>query len=68
MESPSNNLLAMMAKRDEFRKGIRLLETQPPSGGELEAKRLIERMRLRAESLDKQIEAETRAQRTGKAA
>jgi hypothetical protein len=63
MESPSQDLLAMIAKRDEFRKGIRLLESRPPSVGELEAKRLIERLRLRAEWLDKRIEAEMKTQR-----
>jgi hypothetical protein len=68
MESSSQDLLAMIAKRDEFRKGIRLLEARPPSIGELEAKRLIERLRLRAEWLDKRIETEMKTQRTGKAA
>lgn len=52
----SQYLHAMLAKRDEFRKGIRLLEARPPSGSELAAKRLIERLRLRAEWLDKRIE------------
>jgi len=63
MEPPSLYLLAMIAKRDEFRKGIRLLEARPPSGGDLAAKRLIERLRLRAEWLDKRIEAEMKSQR-----
>lgn len=66
MESP--NLLAMIAKRDEFRKGIRLLEARPPSGSELAAKRLIERLRLMAEWLDKRIETEAKTPRTGHAA
>jgi hypothetical protein len=64
----SQNLLAMIAKRDDFRKAIRLLETRPPSGGELAAKRLIERLRVRAEWLDKHIEMETKTPRTGNAA
>jgi hypothetical protein len=62
----SQDLLAMIAKRDEFRKGIRLLEINPPEGGELAAKRLIERLRLRVEWLDKRIEIETK--RTANAA
>jgi hypothetical protein len=66
MESPSQNLLAMIAKRDEFRKGIHLLETRPPVGGELEAKRLIERLRLKVEWIDKRIEMELK--RSGNAA
>ena len=66
METP--NLLAMIAKRDEFRKGIRLLEARPPSVSELEAKRLIERLRLMAEWLDKRIEMEAKTPRTGHAA
>ena len=66
MESP--NLLAMIAKREEFRKGIRLLEARPPSVSELAAKRLIERLRLMAEWLDKRIEMEARTPRTGRAA
>jgi hypothetical protein len=64
----SQNLSAMMAKREEFRQGIRLLEARPPSGSEVAAKRLIERLRLRAEWLDKRIETEIRTQRTGNAA
>jgi hypothetical protein len=64
----SQDLLAMIAKREEFRKGIRLLEASPPSGGEFEAKRLIERLRQRAEWLTERIEAETKAQRTSKVA
>ena len=66
MDSP--NLSAMIAKRDEFRQGIRLLEARHPSGSEVAAKRLIERLRLRAEWLDKRIETEIRTQRTGNAA
>jgi hypothetical protein len=58
----------MIAKRDEFRKGIRLLEARPPSGGELAAKRLIERLCLRVEWLDKRIETEMKTQRTDNAA
>jgi hypothetical protein len=66
MESP--NLLAMMAKREEFRKGIRFLEARPSSVSELAAKRLIERLRLMAEWLDKRIEIEAKTPRTGRAA
>lgn len=64
----SQNLYAMIAKRDEFRQGIRLLEARPPSVSEFAAKRLIERLRLRAEWLEKRIEMEMKTQRTGNAA
>jgi hypothetical protein len=64
----SQNLPALIAKRDEFRKGIRLLEARPPAGGELAAKRLIARLRLRVEWLDKRIEMEMKTPRTGNAA
>jgi hypothetical protein len=64
----SSNLLAMIAKREEFRKGIRLLEARPSSVSELAAKRLIERLRLMAERLDKRIEMEAKTPRTGHAA
>ncbi|HEX3469589.1 MAG TPA: hypothetical protein VHT28_00255 [Silvibacterium sp.] len=66
MESP--NLLALIAKREEFRKGIRLLEAKPSSVSEFEAKRLIARLRLMAERLDKRIEMEAKTPRTEHAA
>ncbi|HZD77701.1 MAG TPA: hypothetical protein VE218_11890 [Acidobacteriaceae bacterium] len=66
MESP--NLLAMIAKREEFRQGIRLLEARPPADSELESKRLIERLRLMAERLDKRIETEAKTAQTAQTA
>lgn len=64
----SQDLPAMIAERDKFREAIRLLEARPLSRGELAVKQLIERLRLRAEWLDKRIEMETKRLRTGSAA
>ena len=63
----SQTLPALIAKRDEIREAIRLLEARPPSRGELAVKHLIERLRLKAEWLDKRIQMESKT-RSGNAA
>lgn len=61
-EMESQILSALIAQRDQIRQAISLLEARPPSRRELAAKHLIERLRLRAEWLDKRIQmASTRA-------
>lgn len=63
----SQTLSALIAKRDEIREAIRLLEARRPSRGELAVKHLIERLRLKDERLDKRIQTESRT-RAGNAA
>jgi hypothetical protein len=62
----SQNLRALLAKRDEITAAIRLLEARPPLRGGLAAKQLIERLRLKAEWLNKRIQMES--MRAGNAA
>jgi hypothetical protein len=55
----SQNLRALIAKHNEVSAAIRLLEARPASRDSLAAKLLIERLRLKAEWLNKRIEAES---------
>lgn len=55
----SQNLRALVAKRNEIATAIRLLEARPPSRGGLAVKQLIERLRLKIEWLNKRIQMET---------
>jgi hypothetical protein len=64
----SQILPVMIAKRNEIREAIRLLEARPPSRGEVPAKQLIGRLRLKAEWLAKRIEMEMKTPRTGNVA
>jgi hypothetical protein len=57
MESQTQS--ALIAKRDQIRVAINLLEARPPSRRELAVKHLIERLRLKAEWLDKRIQMES---------
>ena len=54
----AQHVLAMAAKRSEFVKCIRLLESKPVSERSLEDIRLMERLRMKLEWLDKSIELE----------
>jgi hypothetical protein len=54
----SQNLLALRSKRAEISKCIRLLEARPPARTGLAFTRLIERIRMKAEWLDKRIDLE----------
>lgn len=54
----SQTLSALIAKRDQIRQAINLLKAKPPSRGGLAAKHLIERLRRKAEWLDKRIQME----------
>jgi hypothetical protein len=59
MEMDSQTFRVLIAKRDEIFAAIRLLEARPASRDSLAAKLLIERLRLKAEWLNKRIEAES---------
>jgi hypothetical protein len=63
----SQNLRALVVKRDEITEAIRLLESRPPSRGELAAKHLIELLGLKREWLDRRIQMESKT-RAGNAA
>ena len=54
----SQTLAALIAKRDEIREAIFLLEARPPARAGLAFTRLIERLRMKAEWLDKTIDLE----------
>ena len=54
----AQHVLAMAAKRSECVKCIRLLESKPVSERSLEDIRLMERLRMKLEWLDKSIELE----------
>lgn len=54
----SQNLLALRSKRAEISECIRLLEARPPARTGLAFTRLIERIRMKAEWLDKRIDLE----------
>jgi hypothetical protein len=59
MEMDSQTFRVLIAKRDEIFAAIRLLEARPASRDSLAAKLLIERLRLKAEWLNKRIEMES---------
>ena len=54
----SQNLLVLRSKRAEISECIRLLEARPPARNGLAFARMMERLRLKAEWLDKRIELE----------
>lgn len=54
----AQNVLALTAKRTEFLECIRLLEAKPVSSRSIEDDRLMERLRLKLEWLNKSIELE----------
>jgi hypothetical protein len=55
----SQTLSALIAKRDQIRQAISLLEARHPSRRELAVKHLIERLRLKVEWRDKRIQMES---------
>jgi hypothetical protein len=55
----SQNLLALRSKRAEISECIRLVEARPPARAGLARTLLIERLRLKAEWLDKRLELES---------
>jgi hypothetical protein len=55
----SQTLSALIAKRDQFRHAINLLEARPPSRRELALQHLIQRLRLKVEWLDRRIQMES---------
>lgn len=67
-EMESQSLHAMTAKRSQIADAIRLLEDRDASRGGLAVKSLIERLRLKAEWLDKRIEMESGVRRADNAA
>jgi hypothetical protein len=54
----AQHVLALTAKRTEFIECIRHLEAKPISDRSLEDSRMMERLRLKVEWLDKSIELE----------
>ncbi len=56
----SQMLPALKARRAEISEGIRVLEARSPARSSLAVSRLIDRLQLRAEWLDKRIELEMR--------
>ena len=56
----TQNLRLLIAKRDEITAAIRLIEAKTPARGGLAARQLIERLRLKAEWLDKRIQMESK--------
>jgi hypothetical protein len=55
----SQTLSALIAKRDQIRQAINLLEARPSSRRELAVNHLIQRLLLKAEWLDKRIQMES---------
>lgn len=55
----SQNLLALRSKRAEISECMRILEARPPARAGLAFTRVIERLRLKADWLDKRIELES---------
>lgn len=54
----AQNVLALTAKRTEFLECLRLLEAKPASNRSIEDDRLMERLHLKVEWLNKSIELE----------
>jgi hypothetical protein len=55
----SQTLSALIAKRNQIREAITLLEARTPSRRELAVQHLIERLRLKVEWLDRRIQMES---------
>jgi hypothetical protein len=56
----SQSLLALTSKRAEISECIRLLEARPRAGSGIALNQLIERLRRKADWLDKRIDLELR--------
>jgi hypothetical protein len=56
----SHSLLALTSKRAEISECIRLLEARPRAHGDIALNQLVERLRRKADWLDKRIDLELR--------